>query len=219
MDTKEIIRVTLVEDSSVDREIFMRHISKIERSYPNRQYEVTWTEGIEASIESLNQDVVPDIVFLDLNLPGSMGLDTLGRIRESIPPVPIVVLTTMSETVMGQQAIQMGAQDYLQKDELSPELLRRVIDYSRERFKILQLKDKLILELKEAEENIRELHGIIPICAWCKNIRNDDGYWEQVESYMSNHTQSEFTHSICPTCESKLKNELVSSKRPGKKSK
>lgn len=60
--------------------------------------------------------------------------------------------------------------------------------------------NNLIAELQEALREVQTLQGIIPICAWCKNIRTDDGYWQKVETYISEHTRADFTHSICPQC-------------------
>lgn len=60
--------------------------------------------------------------------------------------------------------------------------------------------NKLIAELQETLREVQTLQGIIPICAWCKNIRTDDGYWQKVETYISEHSRADFTHSICPQC-------------------
>ena len=65
-------------------------------------------------------------------------------------------------------------------------------------------REKLILELQEAVNNIRTLRGMLPICASCKKIRDDKGYWTQIESYVSQHTEAEFSHGICPECAKKL---------------
>jgi hypothetical protein len=59
---------------------------------------------------------------------------------------------------------------------------------------------RLNKELKEAYENIRVLKGLIPICSKCKKVRNDDGFWEQVEDYIGQHSEADFSHSICPDC-------------------
>ncbi|MCH7817128.1 MAG: hypothetical protein IIC60_11220 [Proteobacteria bacterium] len=60
------------------------------------------------------------------------------------------------------------------------------------------------LDLEGAAQQIESLHGIVPICAWCKDVRDDDGFWEDVETYVQSRTQAEFTHSICPQCKAKL---------------
>ena len=64
-------------------------------------------------------------------------------------------------------------------------------------------------ELERSLSNVKQLTGLLPICASCKKIRNDDGYWQQVESYLSQHTEVEFSHSICPPCVRKLYPELA----------
>ena len=61
-------------------------------------------------------------------------------------------------------------------------------------------RERLITELQSAIEQIKTLRGIVPICASCKKIRDDKGYWEQVDSYVSRHTEAQFSHGICPDC-------------------
>ena len=71
--------------------------------------------------------------------------------------------------------------------------------------KIAQIeKDNLIVELQNALNQVKTLSGLLPICASCKNIRDDKGYWNQIESYIRTHSDAEFTHSICPECAKKL---------------
>lgn len=64
--------------------------------------------------------------------------------------------------------------------------------------------EKLVAELREALANVQQLRGLLPVCAWCKSVRNDAGYWQQIEHYLSEHTQARFTHGLCPTCSGKL---------------
>jgi uncharacterized membrane protein YciS (DUF1049 family) len=65
-------------------------------------------------------------------------------------------------------------------------------------------KDRLITELKDALSQVKTLSGLMPICASCKKIRDDSGYWNQIESYIRDHSEAEFSHSICPECSKKL---------------
>jgi PAS domain S-box-containing protein len=73
-----------------------------------------------------------------------------------------------------------------------------------ERKKMEEERTELIDELREALEKIKTLRGILPICASCKKIRNDEGYWQQIEVYIRNHSAAEFSHGICPECINKL---------------
>ena len=77
---------------------------------------------------------------------------------------------------------------------------------------ILELQNKRKKELEEATHKIKVLSGFLPICASCKNIRDDKGYWSQIESYIENHSEAEFSHSICPECSKKLYPEFCDEK-------
>jgi hypothetical protein len=65
-------------------------------------------------------------------------------------------------------------------------------------------KDELIVELKDALDEVKTLSGLLPICASCKKIRDDNGYWNQIEHYIQTHSDAEFSHGICPACVKKL---------------
>ncbi len=71
-------------------------------------------------------------------------------------------------------------------------------------FKDIAKREQVISELQTALDNIQTLRGLLPICASCKKIRDDDGYWHQVEVYIRDHSEAEFSHSICPLCTKKL---------------
>lgn len=82
-----------------------------------------------------------------------------------------------------------------------------------ERMKAEEEKQKLIAELQEALAKVKTLSGFLPICASCKKIRDDEGYWHQIESYIRDHSEAEFSHSICPACAKKLYPELYEDQR------
>lgn len=100
------------------------------------------------------------------------------------------------------------------KEKIISVLMKRVersVDTSGSAFSIFEqqillenLVEQRTRELKEALKHIKTLSGLLPICSSCKNIRDDKGYWSQIERYISTHSQAEFTHSICPACAKKL---------------
>lgn len=94
-------------------------------------------------------------------------------------------------------------------------ILALIVSYRRSIFEY-RTRTELIEKLESALQNIKSLKGLIPICASCKKVRNDSGYWEQVEEYITVHTDAGFTHGICPDCREKLYPELASD-HPGKK--
>ena len=88
--------------------------------------------------------------------------------------------------------------------QLSAEQKQAMQSLSRQVMALLELR-RVSTRLAEALENVKTLHGLLPICAWCKRIRDDQGYWSQVEAYVHAHTGAYFTHSICPDCFEKLR--------------
>lgn len=68
----------------------------------------------------------------------------------------------------------------------------------------LSANEALVQELRTAIENVKQLRGLLPVCAWCKSVRNDQGYWEQIEVYLTEHTGASFTHGLCPVCSEKV---------------
>lgn len=134
-----------------------------------------------------------DLVLLDLSLPDSQGLETFLALKKKGADLPIIVMTGLDDENLAVRAVQEGAQDYLVKKQLDADLLSRAIRYSIER-------EKLVVKLRNALEQINTLKGFIPICASCKNVRDDQGYWHQVEEYVRAHSDAEFSHGICPDC-------------------
>lgn len=91
-----------------------------------------------------------------------------------------------------------------QLQKLNEKLQSEIIEHERAE----REKEKLIAELTEALANIKQLKGLIPICASCKKIRDDEGYWNEVEAYIGQHSEAEFSHGICPDCAQKLYPEI-----------
>ncbi|HBB67485.1 MAG: hypothetical protein A2X28_05395 [Elusimicrobia bacterium GWA2_56_46] len=149
-----------------------------------------------------------DLLLSDLNLPDSGGLATFRGLQAAAPQTPIIILTGLDDETMALQAVREGAQDYLIKDEVNAGVLMRATVYAMERNKLLQERLNLINKLTAALSSVKTLTGLLPICAGCKKIRNDNGYWEQVEMYLKEHSDMEFTHGFCPDCIKKLYPEL-----------
>lgn len=138
-----------------------------------------------------------DIILLDLNLPDSAGTVTFQAVKESARDTPVIIMTGLNDEEAAIHAVREGAQDYLVKGEVEANLLVRSIRYAIER-------EKLSSALRQAMDRIKTLSGLLPICAACKNIRDDQGFWHQVEEYVRDHSDAEFTHGLCPKCAAKL---------------
>jgi len=207
------LKILLVEDNRTDAVLIeeMIHQPDADGSY-DINYELIHKELLRDALKYLAENRV-DVILLDLSLPDSKGLETVRKMGEREKDVPIIVLTGLDDDAVAIQALQNSVQDYLNKNRMDSILLHRSIRYSMERFNNIRQKERLIKELKEALDNIKTLQGLLPICAGCKNIRNDDGYWIQLESYLTSHSDLNFTHSICPDCVKKLYPEFTRNKK------
>lgn len=148
----------------------------------------------------------PELVITDLRMPIMDGLQMAQAIHELAPEVRIIATTAHSDSAVVMEAIEAGIDHYVLKPIAINRLFAAIEKCNREimAHQALQRyheeREKLIGELQAALAEIKTLQGILPICSFCKKIRNDQGYWEQVEAYVSRHSQAEFSHSICPPC-------------------
>jgi len=203
------ISVLIVEDNPADALLIKEHLNDISGEY----YATEEVETLAGALQKISHSDF-DVILLDLSLPDSQGFDTVRTVVSKFPQSVIIVLTGLQDEQLALQAVRYGAQDYLEKNLISPALLHRSISYSIERKKAMQDKEDLLSDLSEALNRIEQLQGILPICASCKKIRNDGGNWEQIEVYIKNHSNADFTHSICPDCINKLYPDLNKRQAP-----
>jgi DNA-binding NarL/FixJ family response regulator len=187
-----LIQVLLIEDNPTDVLLLRQACAAV----PLIPCVFTHVERLDDGLKCFNEARF-DVVLLDLGLPDSQGLETLAKVKALAPVVPIVILTGLDDESLGLQAVRAGAQDFLPKAHLSGYIVTRVIRYAIERHQILQERKKLT---EEALATVKTLTGLLPICAVCKKIRDDTGYWNQLEAYIEAHSDAEFTHGLCPAC-------------------
>ena len=149
----------------------------------------------------LEKDATIGLAILDWMMPGLDGPEVCRRIRQESTRAHLHVLlitarNSRADIVAGLDA---GADDYLTKPFDLEELRARV----HVGLRVLALQERLaerVVELETAAANIKQLRGLLPICGYCKRIRGDGNYWEQVEQYIAHHSDAQFSHGICPTC-------------------
>ena len=143
----------------------------------------------------------PSLAILDWMMPGLDGPELCRRIRQDslLAHMYLILLTgrdARSDLVTGLDA---GADDYVVKPFDVEELRARV----NVGIRVLTLQQRLaerVAELQSALSNVKQLSGLLPICSYCKRIRSDQNYWEQVDRYVAQHSDAEFSHGICPEC-------------------
>ncbi len=140
----------------------------------------------------------PDVLLLDIVMPEMDGLDAARQIQER-RPTPVVVLTSYDVKKLVDEASLSGVGAYLLKP-MSLNEVERSIAIAMARFKDLMELRRLNQELREAASRIKTLSGLLPICAGCKKIRDDSGYWQEVDRYLSHHSEAQLSHGLCPDC-------------------
>jgi DNA-binding response OmpR family regulator len=156
--------------------------------------------GIDA-LNLLESASSPMVGLVDWEMPQMEGIEVCRQARElkNLPPIFLILVTVRDSKQDVVAGLQSGANDYITKPFDKTELLARV-KVATQMVELQQVLTERVEELKEALLNVKQLSGLLPICSYCKKIRDDQNYWQQVESYVGKHSEAQFSHSICPTC-------------------
>ena len=177
-----------------------------------RQWEFDVTvagDGAEALRHLQAQAATPTLAILDWMMPQLEGADVCRRVRLEMPlaNMYLMLLTSLESKDRIIAGLEAGADDYLIKP-FDPDELRARINVG---VRVLALQERLaerVNELQDALANVKQLHGLLPICSYCKRIRGDDQYWTAVESYIAERSNAQFSHGICPPCANELEREI-----------
>jgi phosphoserine phosphatase RsbU/P len=161
---------------------------------------VTTTDGDQAW-ERLQAPQAPRLAILDWMMPKMNGLELCRRIKEqgAAHPPYLILLTSLGDKAHIVEGLDAGADDYMIKP-FDPIELRARVDAGE---RVLALRDGLEAQaraLREALDQIKTLKGLVPICMYCKRIRDDQDFWQEVEEYVTTHTDASFSHGLCPEC-------------------
>ena len=193
IDMKGSSRILIVEDEIVVSKVLGLRLSDL-------GYEVAGTvdNAIEAIAEAAR--LKPNLILMDIMLKGDMdGIEAASEIRKNMD-IPIIFLTAFSDEETLNRAKITSPYGYIIKPFEEREI--------RINIEIALYKHRVDGELKAARKEIRVLNGLLPICASCKKIRDDKGYWSQLEVYIRDHSNAEFTHGYCPDCANELLDSL-----------
>lgn len=153
-----------------------------------------------------------DLILMDILMPEQDGVETCRQIKRCahLQDVPVIMVTAKNDLSNLKEAFAAGAMDYISKPVNSVELLARVSsalllkqEMDRRKNRELELR-RSNDELQKALKEVKVLRGLIPICASCKKVRNDGGFWQQLEEYLGEHSEAEFSHGLCQPCIKKL---------------
>jgi len=186
--------VLVADDLDVNRKLLRTLLSA-------EKYEVIEaSNGIDA-LNILQTATGPMVGLIDWEMPELEGIEVCRQARalQGIPPLYLILLTVRDSQQDIVAGLQGGANDYITKPFDKTELLARV-SIGRQMVQLQQALTEHVAELKEALISVKQLGGLLPICSYCKKIRDDQNYWQQVEAYVGKHSEAKFSHSICPQC-------------------
>ena len=157
------------------------------------EYDILTAKDGDEAISLLKQNKV-DLILLDVMMPGLSGFEVCKIIRldPEYDTIPVIFLTALDSLDDQLQGLELGGIDYLTKPVNIALLKLRVRNH-------LMMKEQRD-QLEAALARVKRLEGIIPICSYCKQIRDDQQSWHKLERYISDHSEALFTHSICPHC-------------------
>jgi sigma-B regulation protein RsbU (phosphoserine phosphatase) len=200
------MKILIAEDEKTSRMILEKILNKAGHDV------IAVEDGLKA-LASIQKDV-PDMLITDWMMPDLDGLELCHQVRDLklSSYVYIILWTALAQKENIIKGLDVGADDYITKPFDKTELLARVKAGERiiQLEKTLRQKNK---ELRDALAQVKQLKGLLPICMFCKKIRNDENYWQQIEDYVARHSEADFSHGICPECLEKQYPEYVKKKK------
>lgn len=197
------MRIVVAEDDVTSRWL-------LERVLKRWGHETVTADCGTDALQFLQEPGSPSMAILDWLMPGMTGVDVCREIRRTStgPSKYIILLTSKGEKEDVVSGLEAGADDYITKPFDQDELRARI----KAGVRILELQSQLAERVAQLEASIdreKQLQGLLPICSYCKKIRDDGNYWHQVESYIVSHADVRFSHSVCPDCSTRVKQELM----------
>lgn len=195
-------KILVVDDEKTNRNILVNIL---------KDYRVILARDGKQALERAQAATPPDLILLDIVMPKPNGFEvcTLLKANEKTAAIPIIFISGKRDTKDIVKGFKVGGADYVIKPFQPAELLARIETH-------LKL-EATINDLRIALSKVKALSGLVPICSNCKNIRNDEGFWEEVEVYITDNSDAELTHSLCPDCVKDLYPELSQKLYPDKK--
>jgi DNA-binding response OmpR family regulator len=193
-----INRILVAEDHYVSRHL-------LERNLQNWGFEVVTAQDGEVAAKILEGPEAPSIAILDWMMPRMDGVEVCQRVRQNreIPYIYLLMLTAKSQKDEIATGLEAGADDYVIKP-FDPDELRARLKVGQRVVELERALEARVKELETALNDVKRLKTLLPICMYCKRVRDDRDYWRQIDEYIYTETGTDFSHGICPACMEKL---------------
>ena len=174
-----------------------RSLRVLEVSLRNAGYNVAGCPSVGKAFEILHTNK-PDLILSDTTFADMNGFEFVEQLRQNgdWSEIPFMFLSSDGSIESKIRGLELGVEDYLTKPIAKGELLARM----RPHLDLLKVHRSLESLVNEKMSQIKVLEGILPTCCSCKRIRDDDGTWSQMESYIDRHSEAKFSHGFCPEC-------------------
>jgi phosphoserine phosphatase RsbU/P len=191
-------RILIAEDHHVSRHL-------LERNLQNWGFEVVSAENGAAAVEILESPGAPAIAVLDWMMPLMDGVEVCQRVRRRTdkPYIYLLLLTAKSQKEEVAAGLDAGADDYVVKP-FDPDELRARLKVGQRVVELERALEKRVQDLQTALDDVKKLKSLLPICMYCKSVRDDQDYWRQIDEYIHTETGTDFSHGICPHCMEKI---------------
>jgi CheY-like chemotaxis protein len=197
-------RILIAEDHYVSRHL-------LERNLTNWGFQVISCEDGEAALRVLESADSPPIAIIDWMMPGVDGLEVCRRVRalNGRPYTYLILLTARNNKIEVAAGLESGADDYVIKP-FDPHELHARLKVGQRVVRLERHLEHRVSDLETALADVKRLKRLLPICMYCKSVRDDRDYWHEIEAYVHTETGTDFSHGICPCCLEKLKKEHAS---------
>jgi sigma-B regulation protein RsbU (phosphoserine phosphatase) len=199
------MKILVAEDDAVTRRMLVVTLERL-------GWEVITAEDGNAAwrvFETFKGKEAPEIAVLDWMMPGIEGIEICRRLHTTpgFELVYIILVTSRGGKEDLSYGLAAGANDYITKP-FDPVELEARVRVGQRMVKLQRSLAARVTEVEAALAHVQRLQGLLPICSYCKKVRNEANYWEQVESYFTTHSDLDFTHGICPQCTEKMLREV-----------
>jgi AmiR/NasT family two-component response regulator len=191
LNENQELRVLIAED-----EAMVACLTRAELEAAGMTVVGTASDGRQA-VEMV-QRLKPDVVLMDIAMPEMDGIDAATAIQQECP-TPVVILSAHEDSGLVSMATEAGVGAFVVKPSDAEELERAIAIAVARHATLMKLRS-LNRDLKQTLAEEHTLKGLLPICSSCKKIRDDEGYWKQLEVYIEQRTHTRFSHGYCPDC-------------------
>ena len=183
-------RILIVDDDKLSIKILTELL--------HRDYQIIAATSGPQALKSAAGKTPPDLILMDIIMPDMDGYEVCTQLKanDQTRHIPVIFVTAISEAMDKAKGFDVGGVDYVTKPFTPSAVKARIRTH-------IQLSTTM-RELENALNKVNKLSGLLPICASCKKIRDDKGYWNRVESYLQKNTDATFSHGLCPECNDEL---------------